>query len=232
MAGAHGGRGVFVGEVRWSAGLRGRSRPTSSPAAAWLGEVDPSRLVHAKDVASGRLGRVPGAWAGRHVGALIWCRSVRALTPNRRRRGIGPWTVADAPSRGLGDRDVMPSGDLGVRHAAAARGGDESRTSDRGVCACWCVCLRGRAIFSASSAPQQPVTVRSRRSGGTDQPRRPGTVDPSRQPGGVDPSRRPGGAPASGRPAAPACQYSTSRTGHAGVAEPDVVIHRAPRESP
>ena len=41
------------------------------------------------------------------------------------RPGIGPWTAAYIAMRGLGDPDVMLSGDLGVRHAVAALGGDD-----------------------------------------------------------------------------------------------------------
>ncbi len=41
------------------------------------------------------------------------------------RPGIGPWTAAYIAMRGLGDPDVMLAGDLGVRHAVAARGGDD-----------------------------------------------------------------------------------------------------------
>ena len=41
------------------------------------------------------------------------------------RQGIGPWTAAYISMRGLGDPDVMLAGDLGVRHAVAARGGDD-----------------------------------------------------------------------------------------------------------
>ena len=41
------------------------------------------------------------------------------------RPGIGPWTAAYISMRGLGDPDVMLAGDLGVRHAVAARGGDD-----------------------------------------------------------------------------------------------------------
>jgi AraC family transcriptional regulator of adaptative response / DNA-3-methyladenine glycosylase II len=41
------------------------------------------------------------------------------------RRGIGPWTAAYIAMRGLGDPDVMLAGDLGVRHAVAALGGDD-----------------------------------------------------------------------------------------------------------
>ena len=40
-------------------------------------------------------------------------------------RGIGPWTVAYVRMRGLSDPDVMLAGDLGVRHAVAALGGDD-----------------------------------------------------------------------------------------------------------
>jgi AraC family transcriptional regulator of adaptative response / DNA-3-methyladenine glycosylase II len=40
------------------------------------------------------------------------------------RQGIGPWTAAYIAMRGLGDPDVMLAGDLGVRHAVAALGGD------------------------------------------------------------------------------------------------------------
>jgi AraC family transcriptional regulator of adaptative response / DNA-3-methyladenine glycosylase II len=41
------------------------------------------------------------------------------------RPGIGPWTAAYIAMRGLGDPDVMLTGDLGVRHAVAALGGDD-----------------------------------------------------------------------------------------------------------
>jgi AraC family transcriptional regulator of adaptative response / DNA-3-methyladenine glycosylase II len=41
------------------------------------------------------------------------------------RPGIGPWTAAYIAMRGLGDPDVMLAGDLGVRHAVAALGGDD-----------------------------------------------------------------------------------------------------------
>ena len=41
------------------------------------------------------------------------------------RPGIGPWTAAYITMRGLGDPDVMLAGDLGVRHAVAALGGDD-----------------------------------------------------------------------------------------------------------
>ena len=47
------------------------------------------------------------------------------------RPGIGPWTAAYISMRGLGDPDVMLAGDLGVRHAVAALGGDDSRPRDR-----------------------------------------------------------------------------------------------------
>lgn len=40
-------------------------------------------------------------------------------------RGIGPWTAAYVLMRGLSDPDVMLAGDLGVRHAVAALGGDD-----------------------------------------------------------------------------------------------------------
>ena len=39
--------------------------------------------------------------------------------------GIGPWTAAYVALRGLGDPDVMLAGDLGVRRAIAALGGDD-----------------------------------------------------------------------------------------------------------
>ncbi len=39
--------------------------------------------------------------------------------------GIGPWTTAYVAMRGLGDPDIMLAGDLGVRHAVAALGGDD-----------------------------------------------------------------------------------------------------------
>jgi AraC family transcriptional regulator of adaptative response / DNA-3-methyladenine glycosylase II len=42
----------------------------------------------------------------------------------QRHRGIGPWTAAYVAMRGLGDPDVLLAGDLGVRHAVAALGGD------------------------------------------------------------------------------------------------------------
>lgn len=37
--------------------------------------------------------------------------------------GIGPWTAGYVALRALGDPDAFPTGDLGVRHAVAARGG-------------------------------------------------------------------------------------------------------------
>ena len=41
------------------------------------------------------------------------------------RPGIGPWTAGYITMRALGDPDVMLAGDLGVRHAIAALGGDD-----------------------------------------------------------------------------------------------------------
>jgi AraC family transcriptional regulator of adaptative response / DNA-3-methyladenine glycosylase II len=38
--------------------------------------------------------------------------------------GIGPWTVSYIAMRALGDRDVFLNGDVGVRRALAALGGD------------------------------------------------------------------------------------------------------------
>jgi AraC family transcriptional regulator of adaptative response / DNA-3-methyladenine glycosylase II len=36
--------------------------------------------------------------------------------------GVGPWTVGYVAMRALRDRDAFPTGDLGVRHGAAALG--------------------------------------------------------------------------------------------------------------
>ncbi len=38
-------------------------------------------------------------------------------------KGIGPWTAAYIALRGLGDRDAMPTGDLGLRQALGGGGG-------------------------------------------------------------------------------------------------------------
>jgi AraC family transcriptional regulator of adaptative response / DNA-3-methyladenine glycosylase II len=68
-----------------------------------------------RDLAEGEVVLDPGIdRAG--IGALLEARP-----------GIGPWTVAYIRMRGLGDPDVMLAGDLGVRHAVAARGGDARR---------------------------------------------------------------------------------------------------------
>ncbi|MCK9249104.1 MAG: helix-turn-helix domain-containing protein [Solirubrobacteraceae bacterium] len=49
--------------------------------------------------------------------------------------GIGPWTASYVAMRALGDPDVLPAGDLGVRRAAAALGlpGDARRLTAHGA---------------------------------------------------------------------------------------------------
>ena len=51
--------------------------------------------------------------------------------------GIGPWTAAYIAMRGLGDPDVMLAGDLGVRHAVAALGGDDRAREIQRVAHAW-----------------------------------------------------------------------------------------------
>lgn len=94
------------------------------PAAAALAQADPGSFA------------MPRARAAALVGA---CRAVGAgdvvLDPGvdraeaaavlQRLPGIGPWTAAYVTMRGLGDPDVMLAGDLGVRRAVAALGGDD-----------------------------------------------------------------------------------------------------------
>ncbi|MCU0263169.1 MAG: helix-turn-helix domain-containing protein [Candidatus Nanopelagicales bacterium] len=87
------------------------------------------------------------------------------------RPGIGPWTADYVRMRGLGDPDVMLAGDLGVRHAVAARGGDDRRREIERVAHAWRP-WRSYAVAHlwASLEPPDPGQVDGGRVSGTTRP--------------------------------------------------------------
>ncbi len=68
----------------------------------------------ARTLADGRISLAPGADPDEAERKLLEI------------RGIGPWTAAYIRMRGLGDRDVLLTTDLGVRHALARLGADDA----------------------------------------------------------------------------------------------------------
>ena len=93
------------------------------PSAERLAEVDPGSLPMPR--ARGRsLVGVCRAIADSEVCLDAGADRPSVLAALLARPGIGPWTAGYVAMRGLGDPDVMLAGDLGVRHAVQALGGD------------------------------------------------------------------------------------------------------------
>jgi AraC family transcriptional regulator of adaptative response / DNA-3-methyladenine glycosylase II len=93
------------------------------PTAAALAEADPAAL----SMPRARRAALVGACRALADGTLVLDPGVDRADAREallRLPGIGPWTAAYVAMRGLGDPDVLLAGDLGVRHAVAALGGD------------------------------------------------------------------------------------------------------------
>ena len=187
--------GRFVAQFGAALGFEDPELTHVFPSAARLGEVDPSSL----SMPRARGAALVGVCQALAAGTLVLDPGVdRAGLDAELQglRGIGPWTAAYVLMRGLGDPDVMLSGDLGVRHAVAALGGDDRARAIEARAHAWRP-WRSYAVghLWASLAPtQQPVTVDpSLRSAGGDPSHRSGSVDPSRRPGSEPPpaARRP-----------------------------------------
>ena len=124
VAGARTVVGRFVAQFGAALGFEDPELTHVFPSAARLGEVDPSSLSMPKARGSALVGVCQALAAGTlvldpGVDRAGLDAELQAL------RGIGPWTAAYVLMRGLGDPDVMLAGDLGVRHAVAALGGDD-----------------------------------------------------------------------------------------------------------
>jgi AraC family transcriptional regulator of adaptative response / DNA-3-methyladenine glycosylase II len=94
------------------------------PGVAQLADVDPTTLSMPKSRGTALVDACRAVAEGR----LVLDPSVDRTDLDaalQRLRGIGPWTAGYVRMRGLGDPDVMLAGDLGVRHAVAALGGDD-----------------------------------------------------------------------------------------------------------
>ena len=89
-----------------------------------LADADPTALSMPRS----RAAALVGVCAAQAEGSLVLDPGVDRSGLSRQLQqfaGIGPWTAAYVLMRGLGDPDVMLAGDLGVRHAVAALGGDD-----------------------------------------------------------------------------------------------------------
>lgn len=94
------------------------------PSAAALAQADPSTFAMPRSRSAALVGACRALAEG-EVALDPGADRAESLAALRRLRGIGPWTAAYVAMRGLGDPDVMLSGDLGVRRAVAALGGDD-----------------------------------------------------------------------------------------------------------
>jgi AraC family transcriptional regulator of adaptative response / DNA-3-methyladenine glycosylase II len=94
------------------------------PSAPALAAADPATFAMPRARATALVGTCRALAAGEVVldPGVDRAQSIAALV---RLPGIGPWTAAYVAMRGLGDPDVMLAGDLGVRRAVAALGGDD-----------------------------------------------------------------------------------------------------------
>jgi AraC family transcriptional regulator of adaptative response / DNA-3-methyladenine glycosylase II len=94
------------------------------PAPDRLAEADPAALSMPRSRGAALVGVCRALAEGDLVldAGVDRAESMAAL---QRFPGIGPWTAAYVAMRGLSDPDVMLAGDLGVRHAVAALGGDD-----------------------------------------------------------------------------------------------------------
>jgi AraC family transcriptional regulator, regulatory protein of adaptative response / DNA-3-methyladenine glycosylase II len=91
------------------------------PTAAVLAESDPAGFPfpRARGIALVELGRLVASGAIRLDADSPDVRAQLLAIP-----GVGPWTVAYIAMRALGDRDAFPPGDVAVRRALEALGGD------------------------------------------------------------------------------------------------------------
>lgn len=91
------------------------------PTAARLADLDPATA----SMPAARSRALAGACSALASGAVVLdtgADRVGALEALGRLPGIGPWTRAYVAMRGLGDPDVLPASDLGVRRAVEASG--------------------------------------------------------------------------------------------------------------
>ena len=124
VAGARTVVGRFVAQFGAALGFEDPELTHVFPSAARLGEVDPSSL----SMPRARGAALVGVCQALAAGTLVLDPGVDRAGLDaelQALRGIGPWTAAYVLMRGLGDPDVMLSGDLGVRHAVLALGGDD-----------------------------------------------------------------------------------------------------------
>jgi AraC family transcriptional regulator of adaptative response / DNA-3-methyladenine glycosylase II len=91
------------------------------PTVARLADLDPATA----SMPAARSRALAGACAALAAGTAVLHPGVdraAALEALERVPGIGPWTLAYVAMRGLGDPDVLPASDLGVRRAMGAAG--------------------------------------------------------------------------------------------------------------
>ncbi len=94
------------------------------PAAERLADADPAGLSMPRTRGAALVG-VCRALADGDLVLDAGVDRAGSMAALQRYPGIGPWTAAYVAMRGLSDPDVMLAGDLGVRHAVAALGGDD-----------------------------------------------------------------------------------------------------------
>ncbi len=94
------------------------------PTAGTIAELDPAALAMPRARAAALVG-VCLALADGSLVVDAGADRAATMTALQGFAGIGPWTAAYVAMRGLGDPDVMLAGDLGVRRAIAALGGDD-----------------------------------------------------------------------------------------------------------
>ena len=124
VAGARTVVGRFVAGFGEALGFEDPELTHVFPSAARLGEVDPATM----SMPRARGAALVGVCQALDAGTVVLDPGVDRAGLDadlQALRGIGPWTAAYVLMRGLGDPDVMLAGDLGVRHAVAALGGDD-----------------------------------------------------------------------------------------------------------
>jgi len=156
------------------------------PSAAALAQADPGTF----GMPRARAAALAGACRALVEGAVVLEAGVdraEAVAALRRLPGIGPWTAAYVAMRGLGDPDVLLAGDLGVRRAVAALGGDDRPAAIEGRGHAWRP-WRSYAVAHLWASLGDAPSIRPSDARGTPPPRvgaasrgRPGSQDTARE---------------------------------------------------